>query len=160
MADRLVVFQNQAGFVRPVALGRGKLEADQAPLRRLAAQQLDRSFADEEWLLHRKRPAHAELVRRADRISILADDDVAFLQAQDARRFQAVGTQPERLARIHKGVPERLAIGLRGMELEAELAGVADPHDPDGATRNPADTPSQEAKSLRGEIHAPYRLKN
>src|SRR5262249_22265651 len=86
----------------------------------------DRTLADEERLALRDGPGHVGLVRVGEAIRVLADDDVALLEAQHALGLDAEGPDAQRLSSFHEGVPHMLAEVRGHVDLVAELADEAD----------------------------------
>ena len=96
----------------------------------LLAVALERPAADEVLLLvELDDPRHRGAERRRLGVGVLADEDVQLLQAQDALRLEPERPQAVLGARLEQRVPEVLAVRGREVDLVADLADEADPHD-------------------------------
>ena len=127
-------------------------EAHQLARERSRRLDPDRALADEERLPAGDRPFHPGLVREGEAVRVLADDDVALLQPQDALRLDAERADAERLAGFGQQVPKRCAVGSRAVDLVAELAHEADAQHPDRDAGERAQAAGEVGEGGGGEV--------
>ena len=153
-ADDLLALQHQVAFLGAGVAVVGEREADQFAGQRLLGLDLRRAAADEERLGLGDRPGHVGLPDAGEAVGVLADDDVAFFEAQHALGFDAEGADAFGPAGRHQRVPQGFALACRHVDLIAELADEADPHDArrDAGDRALAARPCK--GSLRREVDA------
>src|SRR5215204_1576822 len=106
-----------------------RLQADEP--KAAVASALPRQFglARKVVLVRLDHPAEAHIVGSCEPVGVLANDEVALLQAQDALRLDAEGPYAQVRAALHERLPHVQAVGCGHVDLVAEFAGEADaPH--------------------------------
>ena len=96
----------------------------------------ERALADEILLGLPDRPVEAEVGERHRAVGLLADDDEALLGPHHMHRLGAVGAAAVLLDLAPRRLPNGAAVMRGHVDLVAELAGEAHPHQP---RRNAAD---------------------
>src|SRR5215210_2653887 len=99
--------------------------------------------------------AKTHVVGSCEPVGVLAHNEVAFLQAQDALRLDAEGPYSQVRAALHEHLPHVQPVGCRNVDLVAELTGEADA--PHKATVDAGDAPLANphiGEGFRREIHA------
>src|SRR5829696_3303341 len=86
-------------------------------------------LAGEVVLVQLDHPTEAHVVGSREPVGVLAHDEVALLQAQDALRLDAEGQYSQVRTALHERLPHVQPVGCGHVDLVAELSGKADaPH--------------------------------
>src|SRR5208282_6824735 len=91
-----------------------------------------RAFSHEILLRLADRPVEAEIGERHRSVSLLADDGIALLGAHHMHRLRAVSAAALLLYLAPRRLPHGATKVRRNVDLVAELAGEAHPHEPRG----------------------------
>src|SRR5215217_3172360 len=131
-----------------------RLQADEPKAAVVLALPRQLGLAREVAFVQPDHPTEAHIVGSCEPVGVLAYDEVALLQAQDALRFYPEGSYAEVRAALHERLPYVQSVGGGHVDLVAELAGEADA--PHKAAFDARDAPLADphiGEGLRREVH-------
>src|SRR3546814_3154283 len=98
------------------------------PALRHERRPVERTLSDKIGLRLADSPAKPDVIGSDRAVGFLSDDDIALLGAQYVHRFGAIGRETERLTTGPDRFPHLSRLARGEVDLEAEFAGAADPH--------------------------------
>ena len=118
------------------------------------------ALTHEKGFLHVDRPSRIGFEWIGQAVGVLADDEMALFQAQQALRLHSEGAQPGGQAGIEQRPPNGLSGTGRHMDLKSQFTDEAYPQQSRFESGNPPSTYRQVRKRLPGQVRIGQTLKN